>query len=751
MIVIITNIPHQKDGTPVKIEYFSSEDNSLWEEKWNSTTHTGIITPGAILEESDGRFRSIELNKSNIDSVFRLIKELFDEREIMKMIPDSVIEKICRKLSEIIKRIDRIDLIPDFFSSSTFIKQLYSSEPLLIAFNYLYKTFPNTKDYTSYRFFIDSIRLEQEDLIRDNFYALKNTELITNAIAKYGDDLKLGLTINEGIEISQATSDAFAQVSPSKTLHYSSYKAIKEAIGMHLTLKEIEAYENIRPSEEAKGDWVQAVFVACEEISLNSLTPKALVYAWKNRWIEKGDLKKICNPIDYNLLNYLRKVCDDDVLDLAIALLSCDNQLSEEQKEAILDFFRHDKDKYICLLNTSPKYFDESIFAELAKKDGKKSYTLMLESLSRINNNNLKISILQSVLTPKADSDALILPEWLNDWLITQGAFYAIDRQQIRDGRLLDRNGVLWYLGTYFPKSFVEAFTIYYDLLSNKSYGDLLEKYNTLSILDVGCGTGGDTVGLITAIILTNPKIKTIKIDAFDYCEESLKTLNTLIDYINKSIQSAVSIKFKSSCVHFKPETNDDGISFADFIKDKGKYDIIVSFKMINELIRHAKFRKEDVYHQFAICFYPHLSDIGTLLIEDVSMDDENYSKLMSQSIRMNRDVNFHIISPVPCAIKKAECTQSECYVQRNLSVNYESRYYHDDSLSSEKERRTIDTNITYRLLANQKVADAVVPLSLDFQYQKIYKREDSIATSTRDHFCGLDNAERRDAFTLTH
>lgn len=192
---------------------------------------------------------------------------------------------------------------------------------------------------------------------------------------------------------------------------------------------------------------------------------------------------------------------------------------------------------------------------------------------------------LEKTLLPAINQNgSVVLPEWLNEWIKGEDAFYEVDREQIKDGRELIDYGIRWYLGSYFPKSFAEAYIIFSDLFSNSSYKSIIQEKEELSVLDIGCGTGGDTIGLISAIITSLPKIKKIKVLACDYCEEALLSLSKLILFFNRSIgKKVVEIDLTTKTTAFATKTTSEEVSLKDFaesLSDK-RFDIILSFKIM--------------------------------------------------------------------------------------------------------------------------------------------------------------------------
>ena len=107
-------------------------------------------------------------------------------------------------------------------------------------------------------------------------------------------------------------------------------------------------------------------------------------------------------------------------------------------------------------------------------------------------------------------------------------ASYAPEHNRYEYNLDLNQDEIKVYLGTYFPRSYAETFCIYDNILSNKSYLNMLNEQNVINILDIGCGTGGELFGVITSITkyLSSPKV--INIYACDGNAQALEALEEI-------------------------------------------------------------------------------------------------------------------------------------------------------------------------------------------------------------------------------
>ena len=101
-----------------------------------------------------------------------------------------------------------------------------------------------------------------------------------------------------------------------------------------------------------------------------------------------------------------------------------------------------------------------------------------------------------------------------------------------------DKNDILNYLGTYFPRSYAEAYCIYSELF--KSSNSPLKDKDAIRIFDFCCGTGGEIVGFITALADNCKNIKNVLIDALDGNDYGLR--------LSESVMQEPKVKVQLTC-----------------------------------------------------------------------------------------------------------------------------------------------------------------------------------------------------------
>lgn len=208
-------------------------------------------------------------------------------------------------------------------------------------------------------------------------------------------------------------------------------------------------------------------------------------------------------------------------------------------------------------------------------------------------------------------SGTMELPKWLDDCIFgEQKAEYSpsySDMTNIDD----DKAKTLNYLGTYFPRSYAEAYCIFSEYFQH--HADEFATQTALSVFDFGCGTGGEIIGLLAVIDECLPHVKKVRVVALDGNQHALRIYEKIL-------------KKAQSHIRFEVENNAAPIMIDDFydlhilnkVLDK-QFDLIISFKAICELVTKDQFEKQNAYEHIAKFLMPKLTDNGLMLLEDVT------------------------------------------------------------------------------------------------------------------------------------
>lgn len=279
------------------------------------------------------------------------------------------------------------------------------------------------------------------------------------------------------------------------------------------------------------------------------------------------------------------------------------------------------------------------------------------------------------------------LPAYIDDFIFNQlNAVYAPDFQRFEYNLDLTGEEIRKYLGTYFPRSYAEAFCIFDNLFQNKDYQKTISDYKTLNILSVGCGTGGDIIGLITAIEKHFPNVSEVSIFAIDGNNEALSILEQNIDRVKNQSSKKINLKTKQTVFSNIP----------DYLIENElnqNFDFILSFKFVCEIISMGKGKFDNSYYAFVMKFLPLLSEYGIFLLLDVTTKPKHTTY---NPILMNKQVNqairelqkYTTLIPRPCS-EYGEFCFCDCFHQKTFSVTH-SKHSNDKS------------RVAYRLLVSK-------------------------------------------------
>lgn len=221
------------------------------------------------------------------------------------------------------------------------------------------------------------------------------------------------------------------------------------------------------------------------------------------------------------------------------------------------------------------------------------------------------------------------LPQWLDQTIFDDlQAHYccSCSNMTVIDW---DKSNVLNYLGTYFPRSYTEAYCI------GKRYLELhcetwKEKEN-ISIFDFGCGTGGEIIGLLTAIEEQLHNIRQAHITALDGNQHALRLFEKIIKVYQN--QSKLHVQY-----HIVPFEIDDfyDLSILDSVISQ-TFNIILSSKSVCEFVTKEKFEEQNAYKHITQSLLPKLQIDGIFLLTDVTtyndVSQEWLPRMMDQGL----------------------------------------------------------------------------------------------------------------------
>jgi hypothetical protein len=279
---------------------------------------------------------------------------------------------------------------------------------------------------------------------------------------------------------------------------------------------------------------------------------------------------------------------------------------------------------------------------------------------------NRKRSPLASVEWMKTDT---ILPNWLDGVLFDAlGGRHEPNWQRFERNLDLNEDEVKIYLGTYFPRTYAEAFCIFDSLLANDEYSAAWSKKTEASILDLGTGTGGNLVGLLTALAKHCPRLRRVSVHGFDGNPLALEAAKTILSSFLCQAPFIVDATFREHRI----------LSLNDLPSpERNDYDFITSFKMGGEIVSSGIGVADDFYHQFLVAYATLLSATGLLILLDVTTKPAHthfYPQLLNEQVSrfIRTHLGFATLVPVPCHIHETRCSQT-CFTQKEFAVTHRS------------------------------------------------------------------------------
>ncbi len=173
-----------------------------------------------------------------------------------------------------------------------------------------------------------------------------------------------------------------------------------------------------------------------------------------------------------------------------------------------------------------------------------------------------------------------------------------------------NRDKILNYLGTYFPRSYTESYCIFKQILTDTNQ---FRGRKTLSLLDFGCGTGGEVFGFASALAECRQEIEFVTVKAIDGNQFALNRFDDIREEFNKN--HSLQVLSNPSAVHIEDFYD---LSILDAIL-AGQFDVIVSFKAVCEFVTKQQFEEKNAYEHLSKFMIPRLSKNGFMLIVDVT------------------------------------------------------------------------------------------------------------------------------------
>ena len=202
------------------------------------------------------------------------------------------------------------------------------------------------------------------------------------------------------------------------------------------------------------------------------------------------------------------------------------------------------------------------------------------------------------------------LPVWLDSFIFDE--LHARYAPSCMNMTVIDwgREDILRYLGTYFPRSFAESYSIFSSYFAQSKY---LSSKKSLSVFDFGCGTGGELIGLLMALQEQSDRAMPIKVHALDGNIHAVRILERIIEKFRKV--SNVNVEMRLA-----PLTIDDFYDL-DVIRNvlHEGCDVFLTFKAICEFVTKEQFERRNPYTHVLKTFRPWLNSGAITCLADIT------------------------------------------------------------------------------------------------------------------------------------
>jgi hypothetical protein len=305
--------------------------------------------------------------------------------------------------------------------------------------------------------------------------------------------------------------------------------------------------------------------------------------------------------------------------------------------------------------------------------------------------------------TQNITSSSSALPQWLDELLFDKlGARHQPNHSRFEYNLDLDKDEVLVYLGTYFPRSYRESIVLFEKLLFQTDFGKSWNHKKTIRLLDLGCGSGGEIIGFLTFVEQHMPNVESIEVLAIDGNQNALRLFEKVITVYKN--QSRLQIKHNVfPCI---VGNKDELYEIVSLISNE--YDVILSFKAICELVQKRRI-EENAYAYCLEMLMPLLASEGVLLLVDVTIKNETVNKFLPYyigegvgSFVRRTGGRYSTILPFICRSREHRC-RSGCFYREVVNVSHSRKRNeiskvvyrflgHSDYVKSLKALATTDT-----------------------------------------------------------
>ena len=214
-----------------------------------------------------------------------------------------------------------------------------------------------------------------------------------------------------------------------------------------------------------------------------------------------------------------------------------------------------------------------------------------------------------------------------------------------------------------------ETNSLFTEFSNAVNYTKAIEHKSELKILDLGCGTGGEILGILSFVDKFVLNVNAIKLLAIDGNQESLRIFEKVISYFKAHTRLDINYSIGPAFI----ENKEDLDTIAEIVSEQ--YDIILSCKAICELLAQKRFEQKP-YKSIVAMLASKLTSDGVLFIEDVTVKSPATNTFipiilnseLNEFVRENKD--FTTLFPRSCANNENKCIDG-CFFKREFIFSH--------------------------------------------------------------------------------
>lgn len=278
------------------------------------------------------------------------------------------------------------------------------------------------------------------------------------------------------------------------------------------------------------------------------------------------------------------------------------------------------------------------------------------------------------------------------------------------------------YLGTYFPRTFMESQSLFYELLKNNVIKSAFKKKKNLKILDIGTGPGAPFILGLTWALKRHGIFKILECDLIDRKQEHL-------DCAEQTLKLFVK---EAKIIQFKHEFELTG-SFKEEIESlvAKKFDIILTSKMCIEFYNRGI---TNAFSDLLAYYDSYLENDGIGVINEVTKPSDQNKLFMSKKLAEETneyvkapEADIDIIMPLSCAFRKHICGKGKECFQQNMIMFSTTR------------ENNIHAKFCSRILAKKQFAKEVLD---NLKQEEIYRTTFYDKPDKRHQYCTYINGK---------